>query len=433
MEQIKITSLELENVKRIKAVKLEPTQNGLTILGGKNRQGKTSVLDSIAWVLGGDKYKPSKPQREGSMIDPSLKLVLSNGIIVERKGKNSSLKVTDPNGVKAGQNLLNSFIDELALNLPKFMNSNAKEKANTLLQIIGVGPQLNELETEHKKTYQLRLTTGQMRDQKKKYAEELTFYAEAPKDLVSVSELIEQQQTILAINGENQRKRQNAQQIAARLQMEQQKLNDLLNAVEKQKQIVSELEKDVQIANTSLIGLLDQSTAELEENIRNVEAINIKVRANFEKEKAMEEAKELDNKYKEYTEELSKINKKKYELLNNANLPLPGLSIEDDELTYNDQKWDNMSDAEKLIVATSIVRKLKPECGFVLLDKLEAMDIDTLQDFGKWLEAEGLQVIATRVSTGEECSIIIEDGYVKGEEMQQEELKDNSEIINIPF
>jgi len=46
------------------------------------------------------------------------------------------------------------------------------------------------------------------------------------------------------------------------------------------------------------------------------------------------------------------------------------------------------------------------------------MDIDTLHEFGAWLEAEGLQAIATRVSTGAECSIIIEDGYVRGEETQ---------------
>lgn len=56
------------------------------------------------------------------------------------------------------------------------------------------------------------------------------------------------------------------------------------------------------------------------------------------------------------------------------------------------------------------MRKLNPDCGFVLLDKLEQMDTDTLEDFGKWLEAQGLQAIATRVSTGDECSIIIEDG-----------------------
>ena len=70
-----------------------------------------------------------------------------------------------------------------------------------------------------------------------------------------------------------------------------------------------------------------------------------------------------------------------------------------------------MSGAEQLKVATAIVRRLKPECGFVLLDKLEQMDMDTLEEFGRWLEQENLQAIATRVSTGGECSIIIEDGY----------------------
>lgn len=65
---IKINKLEIENVKRIKAVKIEPTKNGLTIVGGNNNQGKTSVLDSIAWALGGDRYKPSNATREGSAI-----------------------------------------------------------------------------------------------------------------------------------------------------------------------------------------------------------------------------------------------------------------------------------------------------------------------------------------------------------------------------
>ena len=61
---------------------------------------------------------------------------------------------------------------------------------------------------------------------------------------------------------------------------------------------------------------------------------------------------------------------------------------------------------------------MNPECGFVLLDKLEQMDINTLNEFGQWLEQEGLQAIATRVSTGGECSIIIDDGYVVGAEQE---------------
>ncbi|MBD5090044.1 MAG: AAA family ATPase, partial [Clostridiales bacterium] len=135
MDSIKINKLELENVKRIKAVKIEPTKNGLTVIGGNNAQGKTSVLDAIAWALGGEKYKPSMSHREGSVLPPTLHLVLSNGLVVERKGKNSSLKVIDPEGNKGGQQLLNEFIEQLALDLPKFMESSSTEKAKTLLSV----------------------------------------------------------------------------------------------------------------------------------------------------------------------------------------------------------------------------------------------------------------------------------------------------------
>ena len=209
---VKINALELENVKRIKAVKIDPTQNGLTIIGGDNNQGKTSVLDSIAWALGGDRNKPSNAVREGSTIPPVLKVTLSNGIIVERKGKNSSLKVTDPSGKKAGQNLLDSFIEQLALDLPKFMNKSNKEKANVLLNIIGVGDQLAIYQRQENELYQERLTLGRIADQKAKFAKEQPFFEDAPKDLVSPQELINQQQAILAKNGENQRKREKVTQ-----------------------------------------------------------------------------------------------------------------------------------------------------------------------------------------------------------------------------
>ena len=186
-DSIKINKLEIENVKRIKAVKIEPTKNGLTIVGGNNNQGKTSVLDSIAWALGGDRYKPSNATRDGSTIPPNLHIVMSNGLVVERKGKNSSLKVTDPNGNKGGQQLLNDFVEQLALDLPKFMESSGKEKAQTLLKIIGVGDQLTALEQQEKELYNERLYVGRTADQKVKFAKEQPYYPDAPKDLVSPS------------------------------------------------------------------------------------------------------------------------------------------------------------------------------------------------------------------------------------------------------
>jgi hypothetical protein len=40
--------------------------------------------------------------------------------------------------------------------------------------------------------------------------------------------------------------------------------------------------------------------------------------------------------------------------------------------------------------------------------------VETLREFGGWLESRGLQAIGTRVGTGEESSIVIEDGVAAG-------------------
>lgn len=413
---IKINKLEIENVKRVKAVTLEPTENGLTVIGGRNGQGKTSVIDSVAWLLGGDAFKPSRPQNDESIIPPNLKVTLSNGLIVERIGKNSTLKVTDPSGQKAGQTLLDSFVEKLALNLPKFMQMNNKEKGKTMLRIIGLEKEIVELELKETELYNKRLAIGQIADQKKKFADEQEFYNDVPENLISPAALIKQQQEILARNGENQRLRDKANNLSVEVSALSRKVELLKEELLKQEELLNIKTKDLQVALKTSEQLQDESTVELEQNLQNIEEINVKIRKNLDKEKAEEDAKFYENQYKELTTEIDSVRQSKLDLLNKANLPLPELNIQNGNLIYKGQEWDNMSGSEQLKVATSIVRKINPDCGFVLMDKLEQMDIETMNEFGKWLEKEGLQVIATRVSTGDECSIIIEDGYVKGTE-----------------
>lgn len=408
---MKINKLEIENVKRVKAVKAEFTPNGLTVIGGNNNQGKTSILDAIAWALGGNKYKPSQAQRQGSVTPPHLHVVMNNGLIVERSGKNSTLKVIDPNGKKGGQQLLNDFVEELAINLPKFMESTSKEKANTLLQIIGVGPKLQELEMKEGELYNERRTIGQIADQKKKFAEEQTYYPDAPHELVPVNELIKQQQDILARNGENQRKRDNLKSLEEQHTFQARKVAQLMEELEKEQAKLAGLTEDINVAKKSVSELKDESTEELERNLAEIDELNRKVRANLDKDKAEEDANQYKDKYQELTRDIETVRKEKSNLLNSADLPLPELSVDNGELIYKGQKWDNMSGSDQLKVSTAIVRKLKPNCGFILLDKLEQMDMQTLEEFNHWLEQEQLQGIATRVSTGDECSIIIEDGY----------------------
>ena len=401
---VKISSFEIENVKRVKAIAYAPSENGLTVIGGRNGQGKTSVLDAIAWALGGDRFAPSAPYREGSTLPPHLKIQLSNGITVERSGKNSSLKVIDTQGNKGGQALLNKFIESFALNLPKFMNATAKEKADTLLRVIGVGERLYMLEDKEARLYNERYAVGRIRDQKAKYAKEMPEYKDVPAEPVSAAELIKRQQAILARNGENERKRQNYRAISEQYALAEQELK---RAEERFRQ----LEADLTVAKKSAKNLVDESTAELERSISEIEEINRKVRANLDKDKAETDAAMFTEQYDALSRDIEGVRMEKYNLLNNAVLPLEGLSVEGRELTYKGYKWDSMSGSEQLKVATAIIRKLNPECGFVLLDKLEQMDAETLRDFSTWLEGEGLQAIATRVSSGDECSIIIEDGY----------------------
>ena len=413
---MKINRLEIENVKRIHAVMIEPSKDGLTIIGGKNRQGKSSVLDAIAWALGGNKYKPTQAANADSTIPPRLKIIMDNGLVVERKGKNSDLKVTDPEGQKGGQQLLDSFVEELAINLPKFMEASGKEKANTLLQIIGVGPQLAELEQKEKSLYQERLCVGRTADQKEKFAAEQPYYPDAPEEPVSASELIREQQEILARNGQRQQWKREYDDILRQMSLADDKIKDLEAQLRQWKESKKALEEKSIAAQKTPAELKIESTEELERSIDNIELINRKVRANLDKAKAEEDAKQYRDQYTELSQAIEDVRKQKAGLLDSADLPLPGLSVKDGELIYNGQQWDNMSSAEQMIVSTSIVRKLNPKCGFVLLDKLEAMDLDTLKEFGAWLELEGLQAIATRVSTGDECSIVITDGYVEGQD-----------------
>ena len=319
--------------------------------------------------------------------------------------------------------LISKSIEQLALDLPKFMAMTDKEKADILLKIIGVGDKLYELENKEMLLYNRRTEIGRIADQKKKYAGELPIYSGVPTEPVSAIELIRQQQDILARNGENQRKRDRVHQIEAdanamskEISALNQELKRLRETLRSKNVELTKLLADLETARRTTAMLHDESTAELEKNIADIDTLNQKIRANLEREKAEIDAETYQAEYDKLTREIETVKQTKTNLLKNADLPLPELSVKDGSLIYKGFSWNDMSSSEQMKVATAIIRKLNPQCGFVLLDKLEQMDSDTLEEFGKWLEAEGLQAIATRVSTGDECSVIIEDGYIKQDE-----------------
>lgn len=57
---MKIIELQAENVKRLRAVDITP-DGTLQVIGGRNAQGKSSVLDAVWLALGGGKAAKETP------------------------------------------------------------------------------------------------------------------------------------------------------------------------------------------------------------------------------------------------------------------------------------------------------------------------------------------------------------------------------------
>ena len=425
MDSLKIIALEVENVKRVRRVDMSLEPTGLTTIGGGNAQGKTSLLDAIKWTLGGDRYKPTNASHDGEQ--PGTKITLSNGMVAEIYGKNSTLRVTDSTGRKGGISLIRDFILTFALDLPTFFASTAAEKCKMLLDTYpGLGKKLADLNAEEAKLYQERLELGRQVELKDKHAKDLPYNEDAPAELLTGTEMAEKLSAAMAVNAKNRSVRDNIVMEKSRLESAQKVFAQRTERVSELERMLAEAhaqrdaassDRDaamqrVMSAENAAASLVDEDVSAVKKQMVEIDIINARVRQNMEKQHAEDEASNLRLDYNSKTDRIESIRTEKVALLDTIKLPLEGLSIADGELIYKGQKWDCMSGAERLKVGAAICKVLKPSCGFVLLDELEKMDLHTLREFGYWLTEHDMQAIGTRVSEGDECSVIIEDGSV---------------------
>ena len=134
MTPAKITGFSIADFKRVRLVEIRPSENGLTILGGRNAQGKSSCLDAIAYALGGEMFRPTDVNNHEGEKNAAIRVEI-DGLIVERAGKNAALKITDSRGMRGNQTLLNDIVGKFALDLGSFMRASDAEKAKMLLKM----------------------------------------------------------------------------------------------------------------------------------------------------------------------------------------------------------------------------------------------------------------------------------------------------------
>ena len=63
---MKIMRVEARDVKGLEYAAFDTAGRAVTVIGGKNGNGKSSLLDAIAMAIGGPKLFPKKPVRDGA-------------------------------------------------------------------------------------------------------------------------------------------------------------------------------------------------------------------------------------------------------------------------------------------------------------------------------------------------------------------------------
>lgn len=477
---MKVKRFTMQNVKAVNCFDYEFPDSGMTAFGGKNNQGKTSILNGIQYAAGGEAYRPTNYKKDGAAGDPVLRLEFTNGIVAQRVGESADLKVWDENGRLQNQSLLNQYITKFALDLPKFLNGTDKDRCEILLKALGVQKEVEAIEERIDVEFADRTVIGRLRDQKKKAGKEMPFYEGVPSAEISPADVMARMQEVNIRNAKIEAAKQeleknNAELVRlvetgekidaalARMDGETQSLikkvdDDLVGKVDAIEQQIRQLEqqresakefarshkeqirksadenkaalskqKEVndkavddlsdKIAKAETDNLTLEDTSSFQSELKAIEDTNIKVRENIAREKVLEDAKEQARKYDEKTVIIEDLRKQKDALLEGAGLPYPGLSVENKVVTLNGKAWDCMSESMKIRVGCAIVMRINPACRFMLVDKLEQLDEDSRKELTQFAKDHDILIIGTIVSSDpEDCSIIIKNGYIEGME-----------------
>ena len=483
---MKVKHFTMQNVKAVNLFDYEFPLSGCTTLGGKNNQGKTSIINGMQYTAGGEAYRPTNYHKDGTSEDSFLRMEFSNGIVAQRVGNSADLKVYDETGHLARQKLLDQFITKFALDLPKFLNGTDKERAEILLKALHVEDKVEALESSIESEYNERTIIGRMRDQKRKAGKEMPFHEDVPDSELSPSDILARMQEVNIRNAKIQAAKDELDKLnsglvsrvedgdkiqdaldkidgetaslcekvdsdcASKIAAAEEQIKKLQESISAAKEFaLTHKDQIVKSAKTNRAVLLKQKdenareiedltnriteaeknneplqdTSSFQRELDALEATNVKVRENIARAKILKEADEHSRKYDEKTAVIEDLRKQKDALLQGAGLPYPGLSVENKVVTLNGKAWDCMSESMKIRVGCAIVMRINPSCKFMFVDKLEQLDSDSLAELDEFAKDHDIQIIGTRVTTDpEDCTIIIKNGYIEGMENHMVEI-----------
>lgn len=429
-----VITLDVKNVKGIIEAHIDAEGDHVIEVVGKNRQGKTSVLDAIwAALRGGDfSRQTTVPLREGE-ARASVRLDLGD-IIVTRTWKRGGPKagtliLTTSKGtpIDGPQGYLDSLLGRFALNLDDFAKLDTKEQVNVLLGLVELPYNPYELETERAGIFEARRIAKKEREAlEARVAAVPDIPKDAPKERISATALYAELEAIRDHNGQVDEQ----EELLARAEGDHASADFAL----------SEAEEAVQAAQTALalakqdreakVKLRDDAATRHDQQAQHVKSLERHedgpVRARIEtmdeqnvlverREQLRALVAERDEKTElvdDLNDRLDKIDETKRAGLAAAQLPVEGMSFDEDGISLHGQPWLNLSGSERIIVAAGIAIAQNPEIRILRIDRGEELDRETIEQLRALAVEKDYQLWISRVSNDDDGDVRIVEGRV---------------------
>ena len=431
LQSYRVLRLVSENYKRLQMIDVTPGRN-VVVVTGRNKAGKSSLLDAIAAVLGGKKQVAAKPIRTGA---DSAQIVCILGddkpeLLVKRvfsaDGK-TSLEITSAGGFKAPspQAILDSLCGAIAFDPLSFVRMDDRAQLETLRKLVGLD--FSEVDAERKKLYDQR--TAAHRETKRfdtlALALRETIPDDTPETEVSVLDLAAERKRREMVNRQhfearsdaaglltqersNQRAVESlrAQVVAAetRLAEARQQLQEAVEAVEAAR--LKRLEKQQAVGH-----LVDEDVDEVTDQMAAATEINRNVAKRRQLTEFSVEANHHAAHALHLTEEIAALDAGKEKQLAAVQWPIDGLAFGEDGVMYNGLPFSQASGAEQLVVSFAMSSALHPRLKVALIRDASLLDEDQLAivcDLAKRHDTQvWLEIVDAEAGP---CRILIEDG-----------------------
>lgn len=416
---MKIIQLTSENVKRIAVVQIKPDGN-VIVVGGKNGQGKSSVLDSIQWALGGepDAKMPVRRGEEKAKIVADLgDLVVTRTITPSGGG---TLVVRNADGVRqdSPQTILDKLVGKLTFDPLAFSRQKPKEQAETLRGLVGLD--FTQQDKEREKVFATRTGVNREAAALKARMDAMPKHEGVPAEEQSAGEIMAQQARAVATNANNQAQRNAAD--AAKRELEsfvdaiaelRRQAEELAKRITAGEKIIEQRKASAEALSEAVSKLEDVDVSGYHEKLTKLEADNQKFRANKARNAVVEQYKAKVKEAEDLTANLEKLDAEKRAKINSTKYPIEGLAFDTaGGVVLDGIPFEQSSSAEQLRVSVAIGLALNPKLRILLIRDGSLLDQDSLKLVAEMAAKAEAQVWLERVGQDASTSVVIEDGRI---------------------